>query len=63
MNEEDKKEFLKDFENTDLNKKLDMWLYALDQSGIWEDLLSEMSTIAEEQKMKEVVLKMKKTRD
>ena len=62
MNEEDKNEFLKDFKNADLNKKLDMWYYALDQSGLWEELLSEMSSIAEEQKMKDVVEKMKKTR-
>ena len=40
-----------------------MWIYAVDQSGLWEEMLAEMSAIAEEQKMKAVVAKMKKTKD
>ena len=60
MNENDKKEFLNDFKKGDLEKKLDMWFYALDQSSLWEEMLAEMSNIAEEQKMQAVVEKMKK---
>jgi hypothetical protein len=48
MNEKDKKEFLVDFEKADINKKLDMWYYALDQEGIWEEILAEMSMIAQD---------------
>ena len=51
MNEEDKKEFLNDFKKADGEKKLDMWYYALDQEVIWEQILTEMSNIAKEQKM------------
>jgi len=49
MNEEDKKAFLDDFKKTDIEKKLDMWFYALDQEGLWEELLAEMSMIAQMQ--------------
>jgi len=48
MNEKDKKEFLDDFEKADINKKLDMWYYALDQEGIWEEIIAEMSIIAQD---------------
>ena len=61
MNEEDKKQFLQDFKNADIEKKLDMWYFAVDQSGTWEELLAEMSTIAEEQNSK-VFNEMKKTK-
>ena len=46
MNEEDKKAFLKDFEKGDINQKLDMWFYALDQDAIWDEIMDEMSKIA-----------------
>ena len=49
MNEEDKKAFLNDFRKADITKKLDMWFYALDQEGLWEELLAEMSMIAQMQ--------------
>jgi hypothetical protein len=49
MNEEDKKAFLDDFKKADIEKKLDMWFYALDQEGLWEELLAEMSMIAQMQ--------------
>jgi len=42
MNEEDKKAFLEDFKNADISKKLDMWFYALEQEGIWEEIISEI---------------------
>lgn len=47
MNEKDKAEFLKDFKNADIQKKLDMWFYALEQDGLWEEILAEMSDIAQ----------------
>ena len=51
MKEEDKKVFLEDFEKADINKKLDMWYYALDQEAIWEEIISEISDIAQMQQM------------
>ena len=51
MKEEDKKTFLEDFGKADISKKLDMWYYALDQEAIWEELIAEMSTIAQMQMM------------
>lgn len=58
MNEEDKKEFLNDFRKVDGSKKLDMWYYALEQEVSWEQILSEMSEIAKEQKMDKKLDKM-----
>ena len=52
MKEEDKKVFLGDFKEADIQKKLDMWFYALDQEAIWGDIISEMSDIAQEQNLK-----------
>jgi hypothetical protein len=49
MNEKDKKEFLEDFKKAEVSKKLDMWYYALDQEGLWEEIIAEMSTIAQAQ--------------
>ncbi len=46
MNDEDIKAFLDDFKKADKSKKLDMWFYALEQEGIWEELIAEMSNIA-----------------
>ena len=47
MNEEDRKAFLDDFKKADMDKKLDMWYYAVDQEGLWEEILAEMSMIAQ----------------
>ncbi len=58
MNEEDKKEFLEEFRKADGAKKLDMWSYALEQEVSWEQILSEMSEIAKEQKMDKKLDKM-----
>ena len=58
MNEEDKKEFLEEFRKADGPKKLDMWYYALEQEVSWEQILSEMSEIAKEQKMDKKLDKM-----
>ena len=53
MNEEDKKAFLEDFKKADISKKLDMWFYALDQEGLWEEMIKEMSFIAQMQQPKQ----------
>jgi hypothetical protein len=47
VNEEDKKTFLDDFKKGDINKKLDMWYYAVEQEALWEEILAEMSMIAQ----------------
>lgn len=52
MNEEDKKSFLDDFKNADINKKLDMWYFALEQDAIWEEIISEVADIAQMDQMK-----------
>ena len=51
MDEKDMNAFLEDFKKADKEKKLNMWFHALDQEGIWEELISEMSTIAQMQNM------------
>jgi hypothetical protein len=47
VNDEDKKAFLNDFKKADIDKKLDMWYYAVEQEGFWEEILAEMSMIAQ----------------
>ena len=47
MKVEDKQAFLDDFRKADVPKKLDMWYFALDQEVLWEEILSEMSAIAQ----------------
>ena len=47
MNEEDTKAFLVDFKKADMNNKLDMWYYAVEQEAFWEEILTEMSMIAQ----------------
>ena len=49
MNEEDKKELMKEFEAGDGGKRLELWDYALAQQVIWEELITEMQRIAKEQ--------------
>jgi hypothetical protein len=49
MNEEDKKELMDDFKNSDGAKRLDMWDYACSQQVIWENIITEMQNIAREQ--------------
>lgn len=46
MQEDDKKTFLDDFKKADTQKKLDMWFYAIEQIGLWEQIINEMSFIA-----------------
>lgn len=47
MNEDEKKAFIADFGKADLSKKLDMWYFAVEQEAIWEEILAEMSGIAQ----------------
>jgi len=49
MKDEDKKQFLDEFREIDGSKKLDMWDYALEQQVLWEQILTELSTIARDQ--------------
>ncbi len=53
MKEEDKKAFLEDFKKAKIEQKLDMWFYALDQEGLWEEVIAEMSNIATMQQLKQ----------
>lgn len=53
MNEDDKKKLLEDFKNADIQKKMDMWFFALDQEVIWEEIMDEMSKLARIKLMKE----------
>ena len=52
MNDEDKKAFLGDFGKADIQKKLDMWYFALDQEMLWGEIITEMADIAQLQSMK-----------
>jgi len=47
MNEDERKQFFTDFAKADIHQKLDMWYFAVEQEAIWEELLAEMSTIAQ----------------
>jgi len=49
MNEEDKKQFVEDFRKADGAKRLDLWDFAIKQEVLWDQLLTEMTTIAREQ--------------
>jgi len=53
MNDEDVKKFLEDFKKADVQAKMDMWFYALDQEAWWEEIMDEMSKIARIQLMKQ----------
>jgi hypothetical protein len=46
VNDQDKKTYLSDFKAADIQKKLDMWYYAVEQEALWEEVLAEMSMIA-----------------
>ena len=47
MNDDDIKAFLEDYKNADLEKKLDMWYFALDQEMWWDEILTEMADTAQ----------------
>ena len=46
MDEKDKKVFLEDFKKADINQKMNMWFFALDQQAIWDEIMDDMSKIA-----------------
>ncbi len=46
MNDEDKNAFLEDFRNSDIDIKIDMWFYAMEQVGLWDEAIAELSGIA-----------------
>ena len=52
MKDEEKKQFLEDFKKGDLQKKLDMWYFALEQETLWDEIRSNMSEIANELNLK-----------
>ncbi len=52
MKDEEKKQFLGDFKKGDSQKKLDMWYFALEQETLWDEILSNMSEIANELNLK-----------
>lgn len=54
LDEKDKEAFLKDFKDADINSKLDMWFYALDQEAVWEEILDQMSKIARIKQLREM---------
>lgn len=49
--------FLDDFKKADLNQKLDMWYYALDQEAIWEEIIAEVADFAQMDQMKKTGIK------
>lgn len=53
MDEKDKKEFIEDFKKAKIEKKLDMWYFALDQEVLWEEIINEVSDIAQSAQMKQ----------
>ena len=52
MNEDDVKAFLEDFKKGDVQKKMDMWFYALEQEALWDEIMEQMSKLARIQLMK-----------
>jgi hypothetical protein len=58
MNEDDKKELMKEFKDGDGTKRLDLWDYAIQQQVIWENIISEMQKIARKQSIDKKLEKM-----
>jgi|GEM_PF-324250 len=59
MDENDKNEFLKDFKKADIDGKLDMWFFALDQAALWEQILANMSDTATAEQLEQMKAKAK----
>ena len=49
MDDEGKKEFMKEFKDSDGSTRLDMWDYALQQQVLWDEIITQMQKIAHEQ--------------
>jgi len=58
MDEEGKKELMKEFNDADGAKRLEMWDYACAQQVIWEDIISDMQQITRDQKIDKKLEKM-----
>ena len=58
MDENDKKEFMRDFKKGDGAKRLELWDYALKQQVLWENIITEMQNIAREQGVDKELEKM-----
>jgi len=52
MNEKDMNNFLEDFKKGDVQQKMDMWFFALEQEAIWDEIMDQMSKIARIQLIK-----------
>jgi hypothetical protein len=57
VNEDDMNAFLDDFKKADINQKLDMWYYALEQEAIWEEIIAEVADFAQMDQMKKAGIK------
>lgn len=49
MDEEGKKELIKDFTKADGSVRLELWDYALQQQVLWEQIIAELQLIAHKQ--------------
>jgi len=58
MNEEDKKEYMAEFNKSDGPKRLDMWDYAISQQVLWDNIITEMQNIARKQGVDKKLEKM-----
>jgi hypothetical protein len=54
VDEKDKEIFLKDFTDANIEQKLDLWFYALEQESLWEEILDEISKVARIKQMQEM---------
>jgi hypothetical protein len=54
VDEKDKEIFLKDFKDANMDQKLDMWFYALEQESLWEEILDQLSKIARIKQLQEM---------
>ena len=59
VDEKDKEAFLKDFKDAEINSKLDMWFFALEQEAMWEEILDQLSKIARIKQLREEQKKSK----
>jgi len=54
VDEKDKDTFLTDFKDANMEQKLDMWFYALEQESLWEEILDQLSKIARIKQLQEM---------
>jgi hypothetical protein len=58
MDEDDKKEFIREFTKADGPTRLDMWDYALAQQVLWENIITDLQKIAHDQGVDKKLEKM-----